>query len=82
MQTPLSRKFLDEELIEWEAYVSGGQPDTSATARIYFVCLNDPYERPRWVAHQSRDVAEAHRALAALTDQDLIAMLEEATALD
>lgn len=81
MSTPLNRKFMDESLIEWEAYVSGGQPDTPATARIYFVCLNDPYVRPRWVAHESRDVAEAHRALAGFSDAQLISMLEEATAL-
>lgn len=81
MSDHVSRQFLDEDLVEWEAYVSGGQPDNPATARIYFVCLNDAFERPRWVNHESRDVAEAHRALAGYTDQELVALLKEATPL-
>ena len=78
----LSRKFMDEGLIEWEAYVSGGQPDTPAAARIYFVNLEDRFERPRWVAHESRSVAEATRALAAMSDADLAGLLAESTPLD
>ena len=78
----LSRKFMDEGLIEWEAYVSGGQPDTPAAARIYFVCLQDPFERPRWVEHASRSVAEATRALSGMSDADLVGLLAESTPLD
>ncbi|MDH3733659.1 MAG: hypothetical protein OEU54_08995 [Gemmatimonadota bacterium] len=78
----LSRKFMDEGLIEWEAYVSGGQPDTPAAARIYFVCLEDPFARPRWVGHESGSVAEATRALTAMTNADLSGLLAESTPLD
>jgi hypothetical protein len=78
----LSRKFLDKNLIEWEAYVTGGQPDTTKAACISFVCLNDPFERPRWVGHESRDVAEAQRDLARLTDTALVDLLDGATPLD
>jgi hypothetical protein len=78
----LSRKFLDKNLIEWEAYVTGGQPDTVKAACISFVCLNDPFERPRWVGHESRDVAEAHRDLARLTDAELVDLLDGAAPLD
>ena len=49
-----SRTFLDEGMVRWEAYVSGGQPNTARAARIYFVCLEDPFEPPRWVPHESR----------------------------
>ena len=78
----LSRKFMDNGMIHWEAYVSGGQPNTPAAARIYFVCLEDPFERPRWVQHQSRSVAEATRALAEMSDADLLDRLEQSSPLD
>ena len=78
----LSRIFLDEGMIRWEAYVSGGQPKTSRAARIYFVCLEDPFEPPRWVAHESRSVAEATRALGGMSDEDLGGLLARATPLD
>ncbi len=78
----LSRSFMDEALINWEAYVSGGQPDTPAAARIFFVCLEDSFERPRWVPHESGSVAEATRALAGMTDGDLVGLLGDATPLD
>ncbi len=78
----LSRRFMDEGMIHWEAYVSGGQPDTDAAARIYFVSLDDPFERPRWVSHASRDVAEATRALASLSEAELLALLADARPLE
>ena len=73
---------MDEGLIEWEAYVSGGQPNTAAAARTYFVCLEDPFTRPRWVAHESGSVAEATRALARMKDADLVELLADSTELD
>ena len=82
MGAHLSRRFLDEALIEWEAYVSAGQPGGSAAARIYFVCLNDVFERPRFVTHESGDTAEAHRVLAGYSDAELAALLEDATPLE
>ena len=81
MKEALSRQFMDEALIRWEAYVSGGQPTTAAAARIYFVCLDDPHERPRWVNHDSGSVAEASRALAGMSEDQLVGLLAEATAL-
>ena len=78
----LSRKFMDDGMIQWETYVSGGQPDTPAAARIYFVCLEDPFARPRWVPHASRNVAEATRDLAGMSDADLVALLGQSTPLD
>ena len=81
MKEALSRQFMDAALIHWEAYVSGGQPRTPAAARIYFVCLDDPYERPRWVVHDSGSVAEATRALAGMSEDHLVDLLAEAAAL-
>jgi hypothetical protein len=78
----LSREFMDDGMIHWEAYVSGGQPNTPAAARIYFVCLDDPFARPRWVPHDSGSVAAASRDLAGFTDADLVALLGDSTELD
>ncbi len=78
----LSRTFLDEGMVRWEAYVSGGQPNTARAARIYFVCLEDPFEPPRWVPHESRSVAEATRVLAGMSDADLLDLRARATPLE
>lgn len=78
----MRRTFLDEDLLEWEAYVTGGQPGTPLAARIFFVCLTDPFERPRWVRHESGDVAAAERDLNDLSDQELLALLGDARPLD
>lgn len=78
----MRRTFHDESLRKWEAYVSGGQPETEAAARIYFLCLTQPRERARFVVHESRDVAEAERELRCLDDADLLEMLQEAEPLD
>lgn len=77
----LRRTFLDEDLMEWEAYVSGGQPQTAEAARIYFVCLTDPFVRPRWVRHESGDVAAAERQLREFSEEQLVALLGTATPL-
>ncbi len=78
----LCREFMDESMIRWEAYVSGGQPGTEAAARIYFVCLDDRFARPRWIRHESGSVAEATRDLASMSDADLVALLDSSAELD
>lgn len=78
----MRRTFHDGDLREWEAYVSGGQPGTEAAARIYFLCLTEPRERARYMAHESRDVAKAERELEAMEDDELLALLREASVLD
>jgi len=76
------RTFHDEDLREWEAYVSGGQPGTEAAARIFFLCLTAPGERARYVPHESGDVATAEKDLLKLDEADLLGLLEDATPLD
>ncbi len=78
----LSRTFLDGGMVRWEAYVSGGQPNTPHAARIYFVCLEDPFTPPRWLPHESRSVAEATRALADMSDADLLELQSRAAPLE
>lgn len=77
----MRRTFHDPSLREWEVYVSGGQPETEAAARIYFLCLTEPRERARFVAHESGEVAEAERAVTQMEDDRLLELLEEATPL-
>lgn len=81
-KSALSREFMDDAMIRWEAYVSGGHPGTPAAARIYFVCLDDPFERPRYVEHESGRVAEATRDLAGASEADLVELLSGATPLE
>lgn len=78
----MRRTFHDESLREWEAYVSGGQPEGKAPARIYFLCLTEPRERARYLAHESGDVATAEREVRQLSDDELLELLAEAEPLD
>ncbi|MFQ5746113.1 MAG: hypothetical protein ACE5HF_02710 [Gemmatimonadota bacterium] len=67
----MARTFFDADLLRWEAYVTGGQPDSAAAARIFFNCLDAPRTRPRFVIHPSGDVSVAERELQEATDEDL-----------
>lgn len=78
----MRRTFHDESLREWEAYVSGGQPETRISARILFLCLTEPRERARYVAHESRDVAAAERDLHRMSDAELLDLLGTASPLE
>lgn len=75
----MARTFMDDGLREWEAYVSGGRPGGARGAGIYFVCLTTPLERPRFVAHASRDPVAAERELRAMSESDLTSLLRAAT---
>ena len=45
----MSRKITDENFLEWEVYVSGGQPGSVDVARIFFYCLDAPMNPARFV---------------------------------
>ena len=77
----MRRTFFDQNLLEWEAYVSGGQPGTRAAARIYFNCLTDRTRRPLFVTHEDGDLVEAQRALGELDTAGLVALLDQAEPL-
>lgn len=77
----MRRTFHDESLREWEVYVTGGQPQTDAAARVFFLCLTEKRERPRFIDHESRDVAEAEREIRELSDAELLDRLEDAEPL-
>lgn len=78
----MRRTFHDDSLREWEVYVTGGQPDTDAAARIFFLCLTEKRERPRYLEHESRDVMEAEREIRELSDRELLERLRSARPLD
>ena len=75
----MARKIIDENFLEWEAYVSGGQPDSKEAARIFFYCLDAPMNPARFVEHESRNVARAEAALLEMSDDELRALLGGAT---
>lgn len=72
----MSREFMADDMMRWEAYVSGGQPDGPKAARIYFLSLDAPLSRARYVPHESRSVATAERELRAMSDDDLRELLQ------
>jgi hypothetical protein len=71
----MARTFVDEDFLTWEAYVSGGQPNSPEAARIFFLCLDARTAPARFVEHESRSVAVAERDLLNVTDEDLREML-------
>jgi len=75
----MSRTITDENFLEWEVYVSGGQPDTPEAARIFFYCLDAPMNPARFVTHESRNVAEAEAAVTEMSDEQLGELLAVAT---
>lgn len=77
----MRRTFYDEDFLEWEAYVSGGQPRSEAAARLYFLCLTEPARRARFVTEQSGNTALAERKLKELDDSRLLELLQESEPL-
>lgn len=75
----MARKIIDENFLEWEVYVSGGQPDSKEAARIFFYCLDAPMNPARYVEHESRNVARAEAVLLEMSDDELRSLLGGAT---
>jgi len=71
----MAKTFVDENFLNWEAYVSGGQPDSPEAARIFFLCLDARTTPARFVEHESRSVVAAERDLLSASDEDLREML-------
>lgn len=77
----MRRTFYDEDFMEWEAYVSGGEMAGKAAARIYFLCLTAPSRRARFVSDDSGNPAAAQRRLLEMSDEQLKELLEESEPL-
>ncbi len=78
----MARKFMDDDMAHWEAYVSGGQPGSAKVARIFFLCLDSAMNRARDIPHESGSVAAAERALIDMSDDDLRATLGDSVPND
>jgi hypothetical protein len=75
----MSRVFLDDNLLSWEAYASGGEFGLAERPKIIFHCLSHP-GRPRFVVHDG-DNADAEQAVHALDEQELRELLERSEEL-
>ncbi len=78
----MARTFMDDDMANWEAYVSGGQPGSTKAARIFFLCLDSPMNRARFILYESGSVAAAERALVEMSDDDLRAALADSVPND
>lgn len=77
----MSKTLMDDGFREWEAYVSAGAPHTGDAARILFVCISEPDERPRVVQHESGDPASAEEELHGMDDERLLDLFRSARPL-
>jgi hypothetical protein len=73
----MARTIIDENLLTWEVYVSGGQPDSPEAARIFFLCLDAPMNPARFVEHESRNVAAAQHEVIGMSDEELRQLLSQ-----
>lgn len=77
----MSRTFQDANLLEWEAYASGGAHGYAERARIVFHCLSDRAQRAR-VVQLDGDQSEAERTVAEASEPELAGLLAGAAELD
>lgn len=77
----MSRTFLDEDLLSWEAYASGGEFGLPDHPKIVFHCLSDPDRRARYVIHDG-DNADAEEVVYDAPDTRLLEMLRESRPLE
>jgi len=76
----MSRIFIDDDLLRWEVYASGGKHGTPEEAKIVFHCTNGPTQRARVIRHDG-DHADAQRMVATYTEDELREMLGRAEVL-
>lgn len=77
----MSRVFVDDDLLTWEAYASTGRFGLAERPRIVFHCLSDPGVRARFVIH-SGDEANAEETVHQVPEDHLKQMLKESQALE
>lgn len=72
----MSRVFVDDDLLTWEAYASGGNFGLAEDPRIIFHCLSDPQRRARFVVHEGGDEADAEEVVHDVPEERLKEMLQ------
>ena len=76
----MSRVFVDEDLLSWEAYASTGNHGLPERPKIVFNCLSDSQRRPRYVIHAG-DNADAEAAVHGMPVEALRELLEQSREL-
>lgn len=76
----MSRVFVDQSLLTWEVYPSGGDFGLPDSPKIIFHCLSDPSERARFMEFDGDD-SDAARAIAAWDDREANQKLSQAEPL-
>lgn len=77
----MSRVFVDEDLLSWEAYASGGQFGLPNDPKIVFHCVSSPAQRARYVRF-SGDNADAAQAVHDWPVERLRQLLSESRELE
>jgi hypothetical protein len=77
----MSRIFIDDDLLSWEAYASGGKYGLPDEPKVVFHCRSDPVGRARFV-RLGKDNVEADQAVKRMTDGELRDLLRQARQLD
>ena len=77
----MSRVFVDDNLLTWEAYASGGKFGLPERPRIVFHCLSDPAVRARFVVHPG-DEANAEEVVHEVPEERLKELLRESQELE
>jgi hypothetical protein len=76
----MSRILKDRDLMDWEVFATSGAFGYPDRARIVFACLSDRLRRARFVEDDGAK-ADAERKVQALSDAELLALMEEAKPL-
>jgi hypothetical protein len=77
----MSRVFVDENLLSWEAYASGGRFGLPEEPKLVFHCRSNPVGRARYV-RLGKDNVDAEQAVKRMSDSELRDLLREAQPLD
>jgi hypothetical protein len=77
----MSRVFVDDDLLNWEAYASGGKFGLPAQPKIVFHCLSHPDRRARYVIYNG-DNADAEDMVHGASPDRLRELLRRSRELD
>jgi hypothetical protein len=77
----MSRVFTDENLLNWEAYASGGKFGLPERPKLVFHCMSDRSKRARFLV-MNGDNATAEQAVHEMSIDELRALLGQAQPLD
>lgn len=73
----MTRTILDQDMLTWEVYPSGGPHGVNNKPYIMFNCLSNRMLRPRYVS-LTGDEADAERRVVLASNEELLAMFRQA----